>query len=127
NRIRVTAQLINAEDGSHIWSERYDRELTDVFAIQDEIAQVITSALHVKISAVPAKQKRYTPALPAYDALLKGRYHLSRWTQESLARSKGYFEQAIALDPQFALAHEVFARYYNVLSLVSSLPAHETA
>jgi len=127
NRIRVTAQLINAEDGSHIWSERYDRELTDVFAIQDEIAQVITSALHVKISAVPAKQKRYTPALPAYDALLKGRYHLSRWTPESLARSKGYFEQAIALDPKFALAHEEFARYYNVLSLVGSLPVHETA
>jgi len=127
NRIRVTTQLINAEDGSHIWSERYDRELTDVFAIQDEIAQVITSALHVKISAEPAKQKRYTPALPAYDALLKGRYHLSRWTPESLARSRGYFEQAIALDPKFALAHEAFARYYNVLSLVGSLPVHETA
>ena len=69
NRIRVTAQLINAEDGYHLWSERYDRELTDVFAIQDDIAQAIAGALQLKLISNPA---RHTPAFPAYEALLKG-------------------------------------------------------
>ena len=72
SRIRVTAQLINAEDGYHLWSERYDRELTDVFAIQDDIAQAIAGALQLKLAAKPA---RHTPDFPAYEALLKARHH----------------------------------------------------
>ena len=72
SRIRVTAQLINAEDGYHSWSERYDRELTDVFAIQDDIAQAIAGALQLKLTAKPA---RHTPSFPAYEALLKARHH----------------------------------------------------
>jgi hypothetical protein len=70
SRIRVTAQLINAEDGSHLWSERYDRELADVFAIQDEIAQAIAAALQMKLSAESARH--YTPKLPAYEAHPEG-------------------------------------------------------
>src|SRR5215469_16296171 len=76
NRIRVTAQLINATDGYHLWSQRYDRELTDVFAIQDEIAQAITHALRVKLSSQTPAHRRYTPKLPAYEAYLKARYYL---------------------------------------------------
>ena len=72
SRIRVTAQLINAEDGYHLWSERYDRELTDVFAIQDDIAQAIAGALQLKLVSKPA---RHTPSFPAYEALLKARHH----------------------------------------------------
>ena len=68
----MTAQLINAEDGYHLWSERYDRELTDVFAVQDEISAAITEALQVALSGQPAEARRHTPTLPAYEAYLRG-------------------------------------------------------
>src|SRR5207302_7312791 len=64
NRIRITAQLIDAEGGHHLWSERYDREMADVFAIQDDIAQEIASALQPKLSVAPGVPRRYTPNLP---------------------------------------------------------------
>ena len=73
NRIRVTAQLINAADGYHLWSERYDRELTDVFAVQDEIAAAIAGALQVKLTGKPATTP-HEPNLPAYEAFLKARH-----------------------------------------------------
>jgi serine/threonine-protein kinase len=100
-RIRVTAQLIAARDGSHLWSERYDRELSDVFAIQDEIAEAIAAALQVKLAGSP----QFTPKLPAYEALLQGRYHRQKFTPEAHLRAKEYFEQAIALDPGYAAPH----------------------
>jgi len=123
SRIRVTAQLINAQDGSHLWSERYDRELADVFAIQDEIAQAIAAALQMKLSAEPAGH--YTPNLPAYEAFLKGRHHLAKFTQESLARSRECLEQAIALDPKFALAHSELGGYFLSRTVLGLMPAHE--
>jgi eukaryotic-like serine/threonine-protein kinase len=111
SRIRVTAQLITGVDGTRLWSERYDRELADVFAVQDEIAAAITDALHVKLSP----RHRYTPSLPAYEQYLKALFHAQRWTPESLALAKDGFEQAIALDPQFAVPHaelgHLFLRY----------------
>jgi serine/threonine-protein kinase len=103
SRIRVTAQLINAANGYHLWSERYDREMADVFAIQDEIAQAIAVALKVRLSAQPAARREHTPTLPAYEAFLKAR-HFMFGTPETLARSKEFFELSIALDPEFALA-----------------------
>jgi TolB-like protein/Tfp pilus assembly protein PilF len=102
NRIRVTAQLIAAVDGSHLWSERYDRELSDVFAIQDDIAQAIATALQVKLAAKPCQ---YKPTLPAYEALLRGRYYRPKFTSDAHARAKECFEQAIALDPNYAAPH----------------------
>lgn len=77
NRIRVTAQLITAADGSHLWSERYDRELAGVFAVQDEIAAAIAGTLKTKLSAGPAPVRQYTPTLPAYEAYLKALH--SQW------------------------------------------------
>jgi TolB-like protein len=76
NRIRVTAQLIAAADGSPMWSERYDRELADVFAIQDEIAEAITAALQIRLTAAAAASRVHRPTLPAYEAFLKGRHLL---------------------------------------------------
>ncbi len=73
NRLRVTAQLIQAADGTHLWSHRYDRELTDVFAVQDEIAAAIAEALKVKLTGKPATARPHEPNLPAYEAFLKGR------------------------------------------------------
>jgi serine/threonine-protein kinase len=107
NRIRVTAQLINAANGYHLWSERYDREMADVFAIQDEIAEAIASALKLKFSA--ADSARHTPGIPAYEAFLKGRHLLRKATPESFRRARECLETAIALDPDFALAHTELA------------------
>jgi serine/threonine protein kinase/tetratricopeptide (TPR) repeat protein len=114
NRIRVTAQLINATDGSHLWSERYDRELNDVFAIQDEISQAIAQRLRVQLSG-RAGTGRHTENLEAYNLYLKGRYHFEKLAPESLLRSKEYNEQAIALDPNYALAWCGLAACYQVL------------
>jgi hypothetical protein len=75
SRIRVMAQLINAEDGYHLSSQRYDRELADILDLQDEIAQTIVAALPVKLSGTPASLHHYKPSLPAYEALLKARYY----------------------------------------------------
>jgi len=116
NRIRVTAQLIAARDGSHVWAERYDRELADVFAIQDDISGAIGSALRVTFSASGSARRRYTPSLPAYDAYLKARYDYARATHESADHQQQCLEDAITIDPKFALAYAqlgilYFARY----------------
>ena len=100
DRIRVTAQLITAADGSHLWSERYDRELADVFAVQDEIAGAITQALSARLSIDGPPGRQHTPTLAAYEAYLKGRHHLWMITPEALARSRDFFKQAIAADPR---------------------------
>ncbi len=109
SRIRVTAQLINAEDGYHLWSERYDRELTDVFAIQDDIAQAIASALQLKLAR---KADRHIPSVPAYEALLKARHHWRTYLPEAHARAKEYCEQAIALDPAYGAPHALLGFNY---------------
>ena len=115
NRIRVTAQLINASNGFHIWSERYDRELTDIFALQDEITQAIAEALRVKLSPQTATPRRYEPNLRAYDVYLKARdLWFSRTTPEWLVRFKELLERAIELDPKFALASSFLGMYYTM-------------
>ncbi|MEO8099510.1 MAG: protein kinase [Acidobacteriota bacterium] len=111
NRIRVTAQLITAADGTHLWSERYDREMADVFAVQDEISAAISDALKVKLSPQDAAKSRYTPKLPAYEALLKARHFHWKVTAESMEQAKVLYEQAVALDPHFALAQALYADY----------------
>jgi serine/threonine protein kinase/Tfp pilus assembly protein PilF len=115
NRIRVTAQLVSAADGSHHWSERYDREMTDVFAIQDEICKAIVDKLRVQLAAGPPLVKHYTENVEAYSLYLKGRYHLYKFTGEGLAKSKEYYERAIAVDPNYALAWCGLAYFYNLL------------
>jgi TolB-like protein len=99
NRIRVTAELINAADGYHIWSQRYERPLEDVFTLQDEMAAAIAAALRVKLSVEPAAARRRTPAIPAYEAYLRGLHYVFNTTPESFSRAKQHLEQAIALDP----------------------------
>ncbi len=126
NRIRVTAQLIEAGNGTHLWSERFDREMMDVFAVQDEIAMAIVGALQVKLAVAPAAPRRYTPNLPAYEAYLKARHHWAKFTPESLARAKEGLERAIVLDPQFALAQVGLAGYFLFLTTGAGLlPARE--
>lgn len=125
NRIRVTAQLITASDGSHLWSERYDRELADVFAVQDEISAAISAALKVRLSPQAEARQRYTPTLPAYEALLKARHFHWKVTAESMDQAKLFYEQAIALDPQFALAHALYADYLFGRTTIGLSPLRE--
>jgi TolB-like protein/Tfp pilus assembly protein PilF len=127
NRIRVTAQLIAATDGTHLWSERYDRELADVFAVQDEISAAISKALQVRLSPQAAAKPRYTPKLPAYEALLKAQHFHWKVTAEAMGQARPFYEQAIALDPQFALAHALYADYLIGRAVVSLSPLREVA
>jgi serine/threonine protein kinase/Tfp pilus assembly protein PilF len=112
SRLRVTAQLVKASDGYHLWSQRFDREMTDVFAIQDEISQAIVEKLRLRLSGERPLVKRYTENLAAYDLCLKARYHLLKMTQEGREAGRRYCEKAIALDPNYALAHVVLAESY---------------
>lgn len=121
NRIRVTAQLINASDGYHLWSERFDREAADVFAMQDEIATAIARAFEVKVS--PGATRRPTQSADAYEHYLKAQYYSLKWTAESMGRARSHFEQAIALDPEFALARSMFAHYLMMLTDSNVMPA----
>ncbi len=111
-RIRVTAQLVKASDGYHLWSQRFDREMTDVFAIQDEISQAIVEKLRPQLAGDRPLVKRYTENLAAYDLCLKARYHLLKMTREGREMGRRYCEQAIALDPNYALAYVMVAESY---------------
>ena len=126
NRIRITAQLIKAADGSHLWSERFDRELTDVFAVQDEIATAIAGTLKSKLSGKPVVPRRaHTPNLPAYEAFLKGRHYLFKHSPDAIARSREYFEQSLALDPQYPDPYAWLAANYMIQALHGIRPARE--
>src|SRR5688572_12582543 len=94
NRVRVTAQLIKVADGFHLWSERFDREWTDIFAIQDEITHAIASALRITLSVDSSTPRRHTPNLRAYDACLKARELWSRAFPGSFAQTKALIEHA---------------------------------
>ena len=107
DRVRINAQLVEASTGHHLWADRYDRELTDVFALQDEVVQRIVSALAVELTE--QEQVELTQAAKAhpqaYDTLLRGLEELHRYTREGNAEALKLFEKAIALDPGFARAY----------------------
>ena len=106
DRVRITAQLINAADGFHLWADRFDRKLEDVFAVQEEIASSIAAALRVALTPSEAEEiKRDRPSSArAYDLYLKGREQYGRYTAESLGAALELFRQAIDLEPDYALA-----------------------
>jgi eukaryotic-like serine/threonine-protein kinase len=116
NRIRVTAQLITAADGSHLWSERYDRDLADVFAVQDEISQAIAAALKVKLGR---RKSKHTPVAEAYQAYLEGRYHLLQATPAGMRRAIDCLQRAIRIDPSYAPAQAALAEriYFQTIYL----------
>jgi serine/threonine-protein kinase len=118
SRLRITAQLVNVSDGYHLWSERYDRQMEDVFAIQDEITLAIVDALKVRLLGEEraALLDRYKDNLEAYNLYLKGRYFWNkRPATEELEKGIEYFEQAIEEDPAYALAYAGLADSYAML------------
>jgi TolB-like protein len=119
NRVRVQAQLIDAATDEHLWAESYDRDLTDVFAIQRDIAQQIANALQARLTAGEraALAQAPTQSLEAYDFYLQARdYHLrANITQANLQTAQSMYERAVALDPDFALAHAWLSRAHGQL------------
>jgi TolB-like protein len=117
NRIRITAQCINVSSGYHIWSERYDRQLEDVFAIQDEIAQAIADVLEVSLVGpqIAPKEKRRIKDFQAYNLYLKGRYLWRGRSLEKIERSLKMFEASIERDPSSGLGYSGVADVYNLL------------
>jgi serine/threonine-protein kinase len=114
NRVRITAQLINADDGGHLWSERYERDLTDIFAIQDEIASAIAGQLKVSLS--PQKQRKHVPSVAAYEAFLEGRHHGYRLDPASLAKAFECVQRALSIDPQYASAYEFLGAWHGMMA-----------
>ncbi|MGI9233145.1 MAG: tetratricopeptide repeat protein [Woeseiaceae bacterium] len=105
SRLRITAQLVDTENGYHLWSESYDRDLTDIFAVQDEIATNVVSALKITLLGEQAiTANRGTDNLDAYNELLKGSYFLEYLTLENLDKAFAAFQKATELDPEFARA-----------------------
>jgi TolB-like protein len=125
-RVRINAQLIDARTDRHIWAEQYDRQLTDIFAIQSDVAQQIAAALEATLTADETERigKAPTENLEAYDLYLRGRHF---WSQrgEGLRRGLQYFQQALEKDPNYARAHAGVADCYSLLGFYLYLPPHE--
>jgi TolB-like protein/Flp pilus assembly protein TadD len=110
-QLRITVQLLDASNGFHLWSESYDRKVADIFAIQDELSAAIVVALNERLGLRLKAAPRLiaTANTEAHDALLRGRYLLAQRTASAIERAVGEFEKAIALDPEYALAHAELA------------------
>jgi serine/threonine-protein kinase len=129
SRVRITAQLINAADGYHIWSERYDREMQDIFDVQDEISLAIVDALKVKLLGAEkaAVLKRHTDNTEAHQLYLLGRYHYNKWTADGFKKSIECYEQAIEKQPNYALAFAGLCGSYSYLGFFGFLSPRECA
>ena len=129
NRLRITAQLVNTSDGFHIWSGQYDRELSDIFDVQDEITLAIVDSLKLKLLSDQRTEvlRRCTENPDAYKLYLHGRFLWNKRTSEDVTRALRCFEEAIDLDPNYALAYTGVADCYNAsgFSYDLGLPSHE--
>jgi tetratricopeptide (TPR) repeat protein len=113
-QVRINAQLIDATTGGHLWAERYDGKMDDVFALQDRITRKIVGALAVKLTAGEEKQvvRKETDSAEAYDAFLKGWAHYRRGTLDDFVQAISYFEDAVKEDPNYSRAYAALARVY---------------
>ncbi len=114
NRVRITAQLIEAETGNHIWAERYDRELEDIFTVQDEVTRSIVGVLPGRVEEAVAERasRKRTDNMKAYELLLKGKSIRDSFSTDGTAKARELFEKAIELDPRYAKAHAYLADTY---------------
>jgi tetratricopeptide (TPR) repeat protein len=115
-RVRITAQLIDAASGTHVWAERYDRELKDIFALQDEVRSKIISALSLKLTPDEKQRiaKRSTDNLEAYDLYMRGREQESFFNKDAFVAARRFYEQAVTLDPNFAEAYAHLAQIHTL-------------
>ena len=125
NKLRITAQLIKVTDGYHLWSEKYDRELEDIFDLQDEISLAILDAIKIKLfgAAKEAVLKKYTDNPVAYQLYLQGRFYYNMWSgADSFNKAIDYFRAAIKIEPDYALAYSGIATSYFYLWFLNFLP-----
>ena len=129
DRVRITAQLIQAEDGFHLWSETYDRQLDDIFAVQEEIATAISEQLELTLTPENRSTlaRRRTADLEAYDLYLLGRHNWATRSDEGLVNAREYFEAAIERDSSFAPAWAGLAAVYDALPWYTDFPSDEGA
>jgi TolB-like protein/class 3 adenylate cyclase/Tfp pilus assembly protein PilF len=127
NVLRITAQLIKVEDGFHLYSEKFDRELKDIFDIQDEISGKILEAVKIKLFGSDKETvfKKYTDNVEAYQLYLKGKFYYNKYTREDFLKAIDYFNQAIAVDPNYAIAYAGISYCYHTLSFWNWLPAKQ--
>jgi adenylate cyclase len=127
SRVRISAQLINVEDGFHIWSERYDRDMQDIFAIQEEIALAITEKLRVTLLGNDREQisKAHTQDQEAYHFYLQGRFFWNRRNEEGMQAAVTLFEKALDRDPDYALAWSGLADTYSLMGEYTNLSRRE--
>ena len=125
DRVRIVAELVDVATDAHLWAETYDRQLTDIFAIQSDVAFHIAAALRAELSLDEQARIRQQPtsSMEAYELYLKGRQQLSRFTQHGMERAVDYFERALAADPSYALAQAGIAIAYTELSDGGMIPS----
>jgi TolB-like protein/Tfp pilus assembly protein PilF len=126
--LSIGAELVDARDDTRLWGEQYNRRLSDILAVQEEIARDISGKLRQRLTGEEKKQltKRYTENAEAYASYLKGRYHWNKRTGEDIQKGIGYFQQAIEKDPTYALAYAGLADSYVILNQWAGLPSRET-
>ena len=124
-RLRINAQLIDARDGYHVWSERYDRVLEDIFEIQDDISRAILDKLKLRLVGDKGQPvvERYAANIDAYNLYLKGRHHLHKRTPDGFRKAVEYFEQAVQKDSRMALAYSGWSQCYLVPLWYGEFPA----
>jgi TolB-like protein/class 3 adenylate cyclase/Flp pilus assembly protein TadD len=127
DRIRVSARLISVADGSSLWSNTFEEKFTDVFAVQDAISQKVADALALRLSGQEKSRltKRYTGNAEAYQLYLTGRYHWSKATPPDIRKGIGFFQQAIEVDPKYALAYAGLAAANRALAMNADVPAKD--
>ena len=124
DRLRLTVQLVRAQDGKPLWAEKFDAKFTDVFAMQDSISEQVAGALMLKLTAEERQRlaKRYTDNTSAYEAYLRGRYFWSKRTPDAYKKAIEYFDQAISIDSTYALAYAGLADCYQILPPYGNVP-----
>ena len=125
SQIRITAQLIDARNGFHVWSETYERELEDIFELQEEVAAGVVGALQVEMPASAGSPEKPTLSIEAYELYLKGRSAWYKREYASMIQSIAYYQQAIAVDPAFAKAYSGLAEAWVLLAIWGYVDATE--
>ena len=114
DRVRITAQLVDGAGSSHLWSHTYDRDRTDIFGVQDEIATAVAEALHVRLTGDADPRPGQTASAVAFERYLQGKYFLNRRGDADVARAQEYFQQALQVDPDYARAWAGLAGVYSI-------------
>jgi TolB-like protein/Flp pilus assembly protein TadD len=125
NRLRIITQLVDATSGYQLWSERFERNLEDIFAVQDEIATAVARTLRVRLSAGTLSARPSTTNFEAYTLFLKGRHHWNKRTEDGLMKSIVYFQDALEQDPGYGQAYVGLAEAYVTLGIYGALPPTE--